>query len=113
MEELASQFRQRLPGGITNSDAEVLCFWLFLTADGIPEAYHPQLTREGLADMFAKLAQSGWIHQGSEPLSITESSHWNRLILCMLVKKDPAMVDLVRGKELVKSFGFGCDSPTV
>ena len=50
MENLASQFAQRLPGGISYSDAELLCFWLFLTAEGIPAvftsaAYTPRFGR--------------------------------------------------------------------
>lgn len=111
MEKLASQFMQRLPGGLNYSDAEYLCFWLFLTTDGIPEVFHPQLTRQGLADFFAGLARSGWIRPTSEPLPITEVGYWDGVILALLLKKNPDMVDLSRGKELVIRFGFLCETP--
>jgi hypothetical protein len=112
MEKLASQFMQRLPSGMSHSDAELLCLWLFLTANGIPEVFHPQLTRQGLADMFAELARSGWIRPGTVPLPIVESSYWNGVISSLLQKKNPDMVELARGRELVKRFGFCCETPS-
>lgn len=112
MEKLASQFMQRLPGGMSYSDAELLCFWLFLTAEGIPEVFRPQLTHQGLADMFAELARSGWVHPSSECLPITESSYWDRLISSLLQKKNPDIVELARGRELVSRFGFCCETPS-
>ena len=40
MEKLALQFVQRLPGGMSYSDAQLLCFWLFLTAGRFAVAVH-------------------------------------------------------------------------
>jgi hypothetical protein len=110
MEQLASQFLQRLPGGMSYADAEILCFWLFLTTDGIPREFHPQLTRRGLADMFAELAGTGWVRPSSEPVHIAESSHWDGVILSWLLKRDPDLAELARGRELVKRFGFDCET---
>lgn len=112
MEKLASQFMQRLPGGMSYSDAEILCFWLFLTTDGIPEVFHPQLTRHGLADTFTELARSGWIYPSSETLPIVEISHWDGVISSWLLKKDPDIVELGRGREIVNRFGFCCETPS-
>ena len=112
MEKLASQFMQRLPVGMSYSDSELLCFWLFLTTDGIPAAFHPQLTHQGLANMFAELARSGWVHPSSEPLPIAESSYWDAVISSLLQKKNPDIVELARGRELVKRFGFCCETPS-
>ena len=111
MEKLASQFVRRLPDGMSYSDAQLLCFWLFLTTDGIPEAFHRQLTRQCLADMFAELAASGWVRPGSEPLSIMESRHWDGVITSWL-KKDPSIDELGRGREIVNRFGFCCETPS-
>ena len=112
MEKLAAKFMQRLPGGMSHSDSELLCFWLFLTTGGIPEIFHPQLTRQGLADMFAELARSGWIHPTSELLPITESSYWDGVISSQLQKQNPDIVELARGRELVNRFGFCCETPS-
>jgi hypothetical protein len=106
MEKFASQLMQRLPSGMSYADAELLCFWLFLTAGGIPEVFHPQLTRQGLADMFAELARSGWIRLSTVPLPIVESGYWDGVISSWLQKKNPDIVELARGRELVKRFGF-------
>ena len=106
MEKLSSEFMQRLPGGMNYSDAELLCFWLFLTAEGIPEIFHSQLTCRGLAETFAELARSGWVHPSSEPLPIEERSYWDRVISSFLLKKNPDMIELARGRELVKRVGF-------
>ncbi|HEV2695430.1 MAG TPA: hypothetical protein VG347_21220 [Verrucomicrobiae bacterium] len=112
MEILASQFVQRLPGGMSYADAQLLCFWLFVTTDGIPESFHPQLTRQGLADMFAELAASGWVRPSSEPLPIVESRHWDGVITSWLLKKDPDIDEFGRGREIVNRFGFCCEKPS-
>jgi len=112
MEKLATHFLQRLPGGMNYSDAVVLCFWLYLTADGIPKTFLPQLTRQGLADMFAELSRAGWVRQNSDQLSIMQSSHWDGVILSMLTKKEFDIVaDGPHAAELVKSFGFSHETP--
>jgi len=113
MEKLASQFVQRLPGGMSYSDAQLLCFWLFVTTDGIPEVFHPQLSRRGLADMFAELAASGWVHPSTELLPIAESKHWDGVITSWLLKKDPDIDELGHGREIVSRFGFCCENPSV
>jgi hypothetical protein len=112
MEKFSSQLMQRLPSGMSHSEAELLCFWLFLTAGDIPEVFHPQLTCHGLADMFAELARSGWIRPGTVPLPIVESSYWDGVISSRLQKKNPDIVELARGRELVKRFGFCGETPS-
>jgi hypothetical protein len=110
MEKLGPVFIQRLPSGMSYSDAEQLCLRLYCTADGIPEAFHSQLSRQGLADMFAELARAGWVHESSEHLPITESSHWHGVMLSIF-KSGPDVHDLARGAELVKRFGFCYETP--
>lgn len=103
---------QRLPNGMSCSDAELLCFWLYLSVTGIPKVFHAQLTRQGLADMFAELARARWIQQDCQALPITESSYWDGVITSWLLKKNSDLAYLSRGPELVKGFGFCCEAPS-
>lgn len=100
---------QRLPEGMSYPDAEQFCLRLYCTADGMPQTLRPQLSRLGLADTFAELARTGWVH-GGDQLRISDSSYWTELISSML-KKGPNVVDLARGEELMKRIGYCHETP--
>ena len=103
MQTLASYLTQRLPGGMTYPDATQLCLRLYCTADGVPEALRPQLSRLGLADSFAELASAGWIREASGQVS--ETGHWVEVIDSVL-KKGAGVVDIPRGEVLAREVGF-------
>jgi len=103
MQNVASYFMQRLPEGMSYPDAEQFCLRLYCTADGMPQELRPQLSRIGLADTFAELARTGWIH-GGDQLRISVSNYWDELIVS-LFKRGFDVVDFARAEELMKRIG--------
>ena len=107
---VASYLIERLPEGMSHSDAVQLFLRLFGTADGMPHILHPQLSRVGLADAFAELARAGWVHAQPDGPKVSDSSHWDELIKSMF-KKGPDAVDLARGEELMRRIGYYHETP--
>jgi hypothetical protein len=105
MDNLVSEFMRRMPSGLSYSDAAQLCLRLYCTTTGVPQIFHSQLSRHGLAVIFAELARVGWIHERGEQLDITASSHWNG-VMFSIFKKGPDVVDMARGEELIRQIGF-------
>jgi hypothetical protein len=112
MQNIASYFMQQLPEGMSYSDAAQLCLRLYCTADGVPQIYHLQLTRFGLADTFAELASAGWVHAEDERLPISDRNHWVEVISSIFTK-GPDVVDMARGRELARRMGFEHERPSV
>ena len=109
MENLASYLMKQLPEGMSYLDAAQLCLRLYSTADDVPEVFRSHLTRIGLADTFAELANAGWIHESRGQVDIMDKSHWVELISAIFTKGSD-VVDLARGKELARRIGFSHSS---
>ena len=110
MQNIASYFMQQLPEGMSYRDAAQLCLRLYCTADGVPQIYHTQLTRFGLADTFAELATAGWVHADDDRLPISDRNHWVELISSIFTK-GPDVADMPRWKELACRMGFEHEKP--
>ena len=98
MQNVASYLRQQLPESVSYRDAEQLCLRLYCTADGVPQIYHPQLTRFGLADTFAELGSVGWIHADDDRLPISDRNHWVEVVSSIFTK-NPIAPDTARWKS--------------
>jgi hypothetical protein len=104
VQNLSSYLLQRLPEGMSYSDAKQLCLRLYCTVDGVPEIFRSQLTKQGLAEIFAKLAAAGWIHENGKEVHAVETSHWVEVISSIL--QMPEVADLPRGEQLARRVGF-------
>jgi hypothetical protein len=107
MDNLASYLMSRAPNGMSYQDAAKLCIWLYLCVEGVPEELLP-LSREILADEFAKLARAGWVKHDmlyDSFISITESAYWLKVINDIFIHYVP-YCELALGESLARQVGF-------
>jgi hypothetical protein len=94
------------PDGLTYTEAAQLCLRLYCTVDGIPQVFHSECSKDGLAETFARLCQRGFLT--TEPLTatmygarfhaVTEKGHWIEVIASLLKignTRDPELGELV------------------
>src|SRR3954454_9289974 len=81
-------------GGLSYYEAVQLCLRLYCTVDDIPSEVHAQCTKDGLAEVFAKLAQRGFLTTppllaalyGANFHDVTEKGHWVEVIASIFKK---------------------------
>lgn len=113
MNDLADYLVTRMPDGMSYLDSVQLCLHLYCTVDGVPDELQP-LSKEILADAFAKLARVGWVLDfegcyavpyGAHFHQVTDRGHWIEVI-ASLFKIGPAVVDRALGESLALRVGF-------
>jgi len=106
--EMKQYLSNVFPNGLTYNDAAQLCLQLYCSLDGVPERFHTQCNKDGLAEVFAGWAGSGFVKDNPEiwaPLygasfhTINEKGHWVEVIASIFKKGN--RVDAV----IVKSMG--------
>lgn len=114
MDTLAAYLQRHYPSGMNYPDAAQLCLRLYCTADGVPPHMHSELTMQGLANTFAELAQSGWVHQQDSSWRVTFGAHFHEVsdrghwieVMASIFKLNPGAVDRVQGEALAMQVGF-------
>lgn len=95
--ELQQYISAVFPDGLSYCDTAQLCLRLYCSLQGVPEHLHAQCNKDALAEMFARLASSGFIKDDPEmfaPLygasfhSVSEKGHWVEVIASIFKKGD-------------------------
>jgi hypothetical protein len=94
--------------GLSYEEAAQLCLRLYITVDGIPDVFHEQCSKDGLAEAFAGLAAKGLVKGGASLATIYganfhaihEKGHWIEVIASIF--KEGGLVDMDVGDRLVK-----------
>lgn len=105
---LQEYISQAFPQGLPYNDAAQLCLQLYRTVDDIPRQFHEQCTKDNLAEVFARLVDTGTITgqpltaaiYGANFHSPKDKGHWIEVIASIFSKGDT--VDMERGKTLAK-----------
>lgn len=110
--ELKQYLSNVFPDGLAYNDAAQLCLQLYCSLDGVPERFHTQCNKDSLAEVFARLAGSGFITDNPEvraPLygasfhAINEKGHWIEVIASIFKKGDTVDVVIAKSLEQVLS----------
>lgn len=95
------------PHGLRYNKAAQLCLRLFCSTDGLPKEVHEECSKEGLANVFSCLANSGFIRGDSlgatyydaGHLPVIEKGHWLQVIASLF--KAGNTVDTLLREELI------------
>lgn len=107
--ELKQYLSRVFPNGLAYNDAAQLCLRLYCSLEGIPEQLHVECNKDNLAEVFACLADSGFLTDDPEihaPLygasfhAVNEKGHWVEVIASIFKQGDT--VDEVVAKSLAQ-----------
>lgn len=93
--ELQQYIANAFPGGLRYNEAAQLCLRLYCSLDGVPQQFHSQCNRKNLAEVFARLSDSGFITDdaklfasayGASFHTVAEKGHWVEVIASIFKK---------------------------
>lgn len=85
------------PEGLSYNEAAQLCLRLYRTVGGVPADLHSQCSKDGLAEVFARLAGRGLLttdpqlmasYYGANFHAVHEKGHWIEVIASIFKKGD-------------------------
>ena len=94
--DLHRYIQNGIPEGLRYNEAAQLCLRLYCTLDGLPEELHAECTKDGLADVFSKLAGEGFLNDaplissiyGANFHHVCEKGHWVEVIASIFKKEN-------------------------
>lgn len=99
---LEPYIREAFPDGLRYNEAAQLCLRLYCSVEGIPEELHGECSKDGLAEVFARLAATGLLTD--EPLfaalyganfhKVKEKGHWVEVIASLFKKGNTRDMEL-------------------
>ena len=100
--ELQKYIFSVFPEGLPYNEAAQLCLHLYCTVDKIPCALHTQCTKDNLALVFSRLADSGFVtgdallaaRYGANFHAVNEKGHWVEVIASIFKKGDTVDVSI-------------------
>ena len=103
---LESLIEKTFPSGLTYNSAAQLCLRLYCSTEDLPCEYHEECSKDGLAEVFAKLAAKEFIKTteyeaalyGANYHSIKDKGHWVEVIASIF--KSGGVIDKDLGEKL-------------